>query len=88
MIFNIDDLKKKIIYRSSYRGSKEMDYLLSSFVNKYLNTLESNDLINLSKLLDIDDDILYKYNQGLDIGVKLENNSVTKLFKQFKYVKK
>ena len=79
MIFNIDDLKKKIIYRSSYRGTKEMDCLLSSFVNKYLNTLESNDLINLSKLLDIDDDILYKYNQGLDIGVKLENNSLFRL---------
>ena len=28
MNFNIDELKKKIIYRSNYRGTKEMDKLL------------------------------------------------------------
>ena len=30
MTLNIDLLKKKIIYRSSYRGTKEMDKLLRS----------------------------------------------------------
>ena len=28
MIINKDDIKKRIIYRSSYRGTKEMDILL------------------------------------------------------------
>ena len=87
MVFNIDDLKKKIIYRSSYRGTKEMDYLLTSFVKEYLDTFDSIDLINLSNLLDVDDDNLYKFNQGLNINIKLKNNSVTKLFKNFKYIK-
>ena len=36
MTFNINDLKKKIIYRSSYRGTKEMDKLLNSFVKKFI----------------------------------------------------
>ena len=27
-------LKKRLIYRASYRGTKEMDVLLASFVNK------------------------------------------------------
>ena len=36
MSFNIDELKKKIIYRSAYRGTKEMDTLLNSFVKKLL----------------------------------------------------
>ena len=36
MIIKIADLKKKIIYRSTYRGTKEMDKLLSSFVKKYI----------------------------------------------------
>ena len=39
MNINREDLKKKIIYRSTYRGTKEMDTLLGSFIKKYINTL-------------------------------------------------
>ena len=31
--------KKRLIYRASYRGTKEMDILLSSFVHKYIKIL-------------------------------------------------
>ena len=37
MIINIKNLKNKIIYRANYRGTKEMDKLLSSFTKKYNN---------------------------------------------------
>ena len=33
----LEIFKKKLIYRASYRGTKEMDMLLSKFVNKYIN---------------------------------------------------
>ena len=46
MIINTEDLKKKIIYRSTYRGTKEMDKLLSSFTKKYINTLNEIELNN------------------------------------------
>ena len=36
MNFNIDQLKKKIIYRSNYRGTKEMDKLLGAFTKNIL----------------------------------------------------
>ena len=48
MTINIDDLKKKIVYRSTYRGTKEMDKLLSSFTKKYINTLNETELNNLN----------------------------------------
>ena len=64
MTINITDLKKKIIYRSAYRGTKEMDSLLRSFIKKYVNILNDEDLLCLSKLMDIDDENLYKFNQG------------------------
>ena len=35
----LESLKKKIIYRANYRGTKEMDILLSKFVNKYIDKL-------------------------------------------------
>ena len=85
MIFNIDELKKKIIYRSTYRGTKEMDALISSFTKQIINDLNRDELINLSNLLDIDDENLYKFNQGLSLSVDIEKNKVSKLFKEFKY---
>ena len=87
MIFNINELKKKIIYRSTYRGTKEMDALISSFTKQIMNDLNVDELINLSNLLDIDDENLYKFNQGLSTTVDIEINKVSKLFKQFKYYK-
>ena len=87
MSFNIDELKKKIIYRSTYRGTKEMDTLISSFTKKIINDLNSDELISLSNLLDIDDENLYKLNQGLSTTVDIEENKVSKLFKEFKYKK-
>ena len=87
MIFNIDELKKKIIYRSTYRGTKEMDALISSFTKKIINDLNSEELISLSNLLDIDDENLYKLNQGLSTTVDIKENKVSKLLKEFKYKK-
>ena len=32
----LEIIRKKLLYRASYRGTKEMDILLSSFVKKYI----------------------------------------------------
>ena len=87
MSFNIEELKKKIIYRSTYRGTKEMDALISSFTKKIINDLNGDELISLSNLLDIDDENLYRLNQGLSTTVDIEENKVSKLLKEFKYKK-
>ena len=84
MTFNINDLKKKIVYRSSYRGTKEMDKLLNSFVKKFIDEFNNEDLTNLSKLLEIDDHNLYKYNQGLETTIKFEENKINNLFKNYR----
>ena len=81
MTADIEQIKKKIIYRSNYRGTKEMDKLLGAFTSKYLNQLDYKDLNELIKLLEIDDNNLYKLNQGLETTVKINENTVTKLFK-------
>ena len=87
MSFNIKELKKKIIYRATYRGTKEMGILMSSFTKKIINDLDGDELINLSNLLDIDDENLYKLNQGISTTVDIEENKVSKLLKEFKYKK-
>ena len=87
MSINITDLKKKIIYRSGYRGTKELDSLLGSFTKKYVNILNDEDLVCLSKLMDVDDENLYKFNQTQKTTVKLDDNNVSKLFRNFLYKK-
>jgi len=85
MIINIDDLKKKIVYRATYRGTKEMDKLLGSFTKKFINLFDLNELNDLCDLLDIEDEVLYKFNQGHEIFIKIKKNKVTELFKNFIY---
>ena len=85
MTFNIDQLKKKIIYRSNYRGTKEMDKLLGAFTRKYINQLNQDELIDLEKLLDIDDTSLYNFFNGIDNEIKFDETNILKLFKNFKY---
>ena len=87
-MINIDELKKKIIYRSNYRGTKEMDKLLGTFVKTYIDNLNEKDLINLEKLLDIDDTNLYNFFNGLNTDIEIENNKVATLFKDFDYKNK
>ena len=85
MTLNIDQLKKKIIYRSNYRGTKELDKLLGAFTKKYVEILSLKDLNDLEKLLDIDDTNLYNYYNGLDCDVKFNENYINLLFKNFNY---
>ena len=82
---DIEQLRKKIIYRSNYRGTKEMDKLLGAFTKKYINELNNDDLLKLEKLLDIDDDNLYNFYKGTETDVKFENNRINELFKNFKF---
>ena len=85
MIIHIKDLKNKIIYRATYRGTKEMDKLLGSFTKKYINQINDDDLTLLCDLLDYDDENLYKLNQGLQLTIEIKNNKIIELFKNYKY---
>ena len=85
-MINITNLKKKIIYRSNYRGTKEMDKLLSSFTKIHINQLTEDELPLLCDLLDLDDENLYKLNQGINLTIEIKFNKVTKLFQNYNYV--
>ena len=87
MSLDIDELKKKIIYRSNYRGTKEMDILLSSFVKDIINHLNNDELKNLFNLLNLDDDNLYKFKHGIITEVQITENRISKMFKDYIYNK-
>ena len=85
MTTDIEQIKKKIIYRSNYRGTKEMDKLLGAFTNKYLEQLSYKELNELIEFLEIDDNNLYNFYNGLDTNIEFEDNKINNIFKNFQY---
>tara|TARA_Y100000590_G_scaffold467065_1_gene644597 strand:- start:1879 stop:2136 length:258 start_codon:yes stop_codon:yes gene_type:complete len=83
MVLNKEELKNKIIYRSLYRGTKEMDNLVGSFVKSIINKLDYNDLILLNELINIDDENLYKLNKNLPTSINVKDNKIVNLFRGF-----
>ena len=85
MEINIDQLKKKIIYRANYRGTKEMDILLTSFVNKIIHDLDLKNLKELLELLELDDDTLYKFNRKtIDLN-DTQNKKIYIMFREHRH---
>ena len=76
--------KKKLIYRAGYRGTKEMDILLSSFVNKYINTFDENLLFQLEQFLNLEDEVILNFYHNNIIDKNIEKNEISKIFKNFK----
>ena len=77
-------LKKRLIYRASYRGIKEMDILLGAFVNKYINDFDEVLLIELENFLNYEDDLILNYYHFDVVKQKINENKISKLFKSFK----
>ena len=77
-------LKKKIIYRSSYRGTKEMDLLLTSFVLNIINSLHYEDLKKLDDFLNCNDvDISNFYLNKISMPY-FKEKKILDLFTSFK----
>ena len=84
MMLNKEILKKQIIYRSMHRGTKEMDLLLSNFVKKYINELKLNELKDLSSILAINDEVIYKWYTKKSSEKLIPKSKVSMLLKNFK----
>jgi antitoxin CptB len=77
-------IKNKILFRATHRGTKEMDLLLGRFVEKYINELNEIELVELNKLVLLDDEkihTLYFEKSNFDHTPKSE---LLKKFQKFK----
>ena len=79
----LEIFKKKLIYRSNYRGTKEMDILLSEFVRKNINKFNKAQLNELDKFLDFEDGIILKYYQHGIAEKNIDKNKISKIFKNY-----
>ena len=81
---NKEVLKKRIIYRSTHRGTKEMDLLLGSFVKQNINMFTDIELKDLKNLMEIEDEILHKWYFEKDNKESVPINQVSEMLKKFK----
>jgi|TARA_B110000467_G_C17910195_1_gene259419 antitoxin CptB len=77
-------LKNKIKYRASYRGTKEMDILLTSFTNSIIDKLEYLELLKLNQFLSVNDEDIYKFYLNNDPISSFDDSKILNLFKIFK----
>ena len=78
----LEIFKKKLIYRSNYRGTKEMDILLSEFVKKHIDKFDEIQLNELYTFLNFEDDIILNYYQCGIAEKDIDKNRISKIFKE------
>ena len=80
----LETFKKKLLYRASYRGTKEMDILLKTFVNRYIDDFNFNELQELENFLKFEDEIILNYYNYGSVDKSIDKNPISKIFKEFK----
>ena len=84
MSYNKEKLKNKIIYRASYRGTKEMDLLMSNFVKSLIEDLNLLELNELDFLVSLDDESLKNIKNNI-LNDKLIKTELIKKFQKFRF---
>ena len=84
MTQNKEKIKNKIFYRSSYRGTKEMDILMINFVKSIINDLDYDELINLDEFINLDDELLKLLkNKDSKISIDSKLNFILEKFQNY-----
>ena len=78
---NKQNLINKIIYRSQYRGTKEMDIFVSSFVKSIIDSLSFDDLVDLDILVNMNDEDIIKISKN---EIIFKNKKILTLLINFK----
>lgn len=81
----LDDRRKRLLYRSSRRGSQEADLLLGHFARHYVAGFSDQQLDRFERLTDIPDADLLDWNSGRSPVPEDQQNDVMRLWCDFTY---
>ena len=80
---NKQNLINKIVYRAQYRGTKEMDIFLTSFVNSIIKSLSVKDLEDLNNVINMNDEDILRICNAEIINQDYKNNKIVELLINF-----
>ncbi len=58
---NTEIIRKKILFRSWHRGTKEMDLVLGTYADNNLSNMSYDELMHFQNFLNLSDPDLYKW---------------------------
>jgi antitoxin CptB len=77
--------RKRLLFRSWHRGTKETDLLLGSFAERHLSTFSEVQLDRYEALLENDDGRLYDWITGRSPPPPEQDHDVMRLLRDFRY---
>jgi antitoxin CptB len=80
-----DIRRKRLLFRSWHRGTKEADLLLGSFAEAHLGGLSEAQLARYEALLEHDDAALYDWITGRSAPPVEQDSDVLRLLMGFRY---
>ena len=83
MISNTDIFRKKLLFRSSHRGTKEMDILLGGFFKQWGNSLNESELIEFQSLLELTDKVISDWLIMNKTTTNIESIGISKKIREF-----
>jgi antitoxin CptB len=70
----LDNIRKRLAWRASRRGIKEMDIIVGGYADAHLPTMSAKDLITFEALLEIPDQQLLSWvTRQEDVPLELRN---------------
>ena len=70
----LETRRKRLLYRSVYRGNKENDILLGQFARAHIAAFDVSELDQYERLLEIGDNQIYDWVSGKE-AVPVENDT-------------
>ena len=80
---NKEDLKNKIIYRASYRGTKEMDILMTAFVKSFIDDLNEDTLKILDTFVNMGDETIISFKNKESLN-NIKDKNLLDIIDRFK----
>lgn len=80
---NISITRKRLLFRSWHRGTREMDLLLGRFAEAHLEGFDAEQLALYDRFLENNDPDIYNWVSRLEDLPAAEDNSVTRVLLDF-----
>ena len=79
----LDPRRKKALYRSWHRGTKEMDFVMGRFADAHIAALDEADLVDYEALLDVSDRELFAWIVGTEEVDPIHDRPVWRAMRDF-----
>lgn len=77
--------RKRLLYQSRHRGTKEADLILGGFALAHMSSLTQDQFARFEALLEESDPDLMSWIAGQSVPPPAHDNDVLKLIRSFKY---